>query len=110
MPVQPAHPNATPFLARLRQMQDQLSPTEKKLALLILDTPIHLGSYSASELAQITDVSNATITRFVRHLGYGTYEEARRQARLEADAAGTLGREVERQSEPEKPIEGADQA
>ena len=90
MPVQPAHPNATPFLARLRQMQDQLSPTEKKLALLILDTPIHLGSYSASELAQITDVSNATITRFVRHLGYGTYEEARRQARLEADAAGTL--------------------
>ncbi len=90
MPIQPAHPNATPFLARLRQMLEQLSPTEKKLALLILDTPIHLGSYSASELAQITDVSNATITRFVRHLGYGTYEEARRQARLEADAAGTL--------------------
>jgi len=90
MPIEPAHPNATPFLARLRQMLEQLSPTEKKLALLILDTPIHLGSYSASELAQITDVSNATITRFVRHLGYGTYEEARRQARLEADAAGTL--------------------
>ncbi|MFC4622695.1 MurR/RpiR family transcriptional regulator [Comamonas nitrativorans] len=90
MPIQPAHPNATPFLARLRQMLDQLSPTEKKLALLVLDTPIHLGSYSASELAQITDVSNATITRFVRHLGYGSYEEARRQARLEADAAGTL--------------------
>ncbi len=51
--------------------------------MLILDTPIHLGSYSASELAQITDVSNATITRFVRHLGYDSYEEARRQARAE---------------------------
>ncbi len=90
MPIEPAHPNATPFLARLRQLLEQLSPTEKKLAQLVLDTPIHLGSYSASELAQITDVSNATITRFVRRLGYGSYEEARRQARLEADAAGTL--------------------
>ena len=90
MPIQPALTDSTPFLARLRQHLDRLSPTEKKLALLILDTPISLGSYSASELAQITDVSNATITRFVRRLGYESYEAARRQARLEADAAGQL--------------------
>lgn len=92
----PVHPfprsgiDLTPFLARLRQMLEQFSPTEKKLALEILDTPIHLGSYSASELAEITGISNATITRFVRRLGYPSYEHARRQARLEADAAGKL--------------------
>lgn len=90
MPIQPALTDSTAFLARLRQHLEHLSPTEKKLALLILDTPISLGSYSASELAQITDVSNATITRFVRRLGYDSYEAARRQARLEADAAGQL--------------------
>ena len=87
MPIQPALTDSTAFLARLRQHLEHLSPTEKKLALLILDTPISLGSYSASELAQITDVSNATITRFVRRLGYDSYEAARRQARLEADIA-----------------------
>lgn len=80
----------TPFFARLRQTLDSFSPTERRLAQAVLDYPIHLAGYSASELAQLTGVSNATVTRFIRRLGYNSYDEARRQARMEADAAGGL--------------------
>jgi DNA-binding MurR/RpiR family transcriptional regulator len=40
-----------------------------------------MASYSASELAALAGVSNATVTRFVRRLGYESFEDARRHAR-----------------------------
>ena len=82
--------STVPFFARVRETLDAFSPTERKLAQVVLDYPINLAGYSASELAQLTGVSNATVTRFIRRLGYESYEEARRQARLEAQAAGGL--------------------
>ncbi|MRT22123.1 MurR/RpiR family transcriptional regulator [Comamonas sp. CAH-2] len=77
-----------PFFARVRAALDSFSPTERKLAQVVLDYPINLAGYSASELAQLTGVSNATVTRFIRRLGYDSYEEARRTARLEATTSG----------------------
>ena len=77
-----------PFFARVRAALDTFSPTERKLAQVVLDYPINLAGYSASELAQLTGVSNATVTRFIRRLGYDSYEEARRTARLEASTGG----------------------
>lgn len=79
---------SVPFFARVRAALDSFSPTERKLAQVVLDYPINLAGYSASELAQLTGVSNATVTRFIRRLGYDSYEEARRTARLEASTNG----------------------
>lgn len=87
------------FLARVRAALAGLHPTEKKLAEFVLDFPGELASYSASELARLSGVSNATVTRFIRRLGYGSFEEARRNVRQEKQAGSPLflagrGREV----------------
>ena len=60
---------------------DTLPPAERRMAEFMLDFPGDLAGYSASELATLVQVSNATVTRFVRRLGYTSYEEARRHAR-----------------------------
>ena len=60
---------------------DTLPPAERRMAEFMLDFPGDLAGYSASELATLVQVSNATVTRFVRRLGYSSYEEARRHAR-----------------------------
>jgi DNA-binding MurR/RpiR family transcriptional regulator len=78
------------FLSQVRHLKDTLPPTERRLAEFILDFPGDLASYSASELAVLVEVSNATVTRFVRRLGYQSYEEARRHAREERIAGSPL--------------------
>ena len=50
-----------------------------------LDRPGELAAWNASELAEHAEVSNATVSRLVRRLGYGSYDEARRAAE-ESDA------------------------
>ncbi len=66
-----------PFLSRVRRILPDLHPAEQKLGRLVCDFPGELASYSASELADLAGVSNATVSRFVRRLGYDNYEEAR---------------------------------
>lgn len=78
------------FLARIRELMGQLPPTERRLGSFILDFPGELASYSASELAGLVKVSNATVTRFVQRLGYASYEEARRHARAQRSAGSPL--------------------
>lgn len=54
---------------------------EKRAASLILDNPGELSVWSATELATLANVSNATVSRLFKRLNYGTFEEARREAR-----------------------------
>lgn len=82
----PAHS----FLTRVREVFASLHPTEKRLADFVLDFPGELASYSASELARLSGVSNATVTRFVRRLGYTNFEAARRNVREEKQAGSPL--------------------
>ncbi len=42
------------------------------------------------ELAALAQVSNATVSRFIRRLGYESYEEARRHARAETQTGSRL--------------------
>jgi DNA-binding MurR/RpiR family transcriptional regulator len=79
-----------PFLTRVRQILPELHPAERKLGELVCDFPGELASYSASELADLAEVSNATVSRFVRRLGYRSYEEARRHARLDKVSGSRL--------------------
>jgi DNA-binding MurR/RpiR family transcriptional regulator len=78
------------FVARVRAILNELSVTERRLADFVLDFPGELASYSASELAKLAQVSNATVSRLIKRLGYGSFEEARRSVRNEKRAGSPL--------------------
>lgn len=82
-------PNSS-FVGHVRQTLNSLSPTERKLGEFVLDYPGDLATYTASELASLVGVSNATVTRFIQRLGYENYEDARRQAREERNTGSPL--------------------
>ncbi|MEO0383544.1 MAG: MurR/RpiR family transcriptional regulator [Pseudomonadota bacterium] len=71
------------FLARIQAASDRLHPSERQLADAILNFPGQIASYSATELAGIAKVSNATVTRFVRKIGYASFDDARQAIRAE---------------------------
>lgn len=71
------------FISRVKESYPSLHPVERQLAGFILDFPGELASYTASELASLAGVSNATVSRFIRHIGYQSFDEARRQVREE---------------------------
>lgn len=71
------------FLARIRTALPELHRAERKLGTFLLDFPGDLASYDAQELARLSGVSKATVSRFVRRIGFESYEVARRAAREE---------------------------
>jgi len=71
----------TSLTRRIHEVYGALPAGERKAADVVLRMPGELAVWSASELAAEAAVSNATISRFVRRLGYDSYEEARREAR-----------------------------
>ncbi|WP_213781634.1 MurR/RpiR family transcriptional regulator [Caballeronia sp. dw_276] len=78
------------FVGRVRGSLADLPAKERRLADFVLDFPGDLASYTASELAALADVSNATVSRFIRRLGYESYDEARRHVRDEKEAGSPL--------------------
>jgi DNA-binding MurR/RpiR family transcriptional regulator len=78
------------FLTRVRESLGTLNPAERRLGEFVCDFPAELASYSASELATLAQVSNATVSRFVKRLGYENYEAARRHARVEKQSGSRL--------------------
>lgn len=91
-----SEPGAQSFLSRIRAAIPTLHPSERRLAEVVLNFPGELASYSASELARLASVSNATVTRFVRKVGYASFEEARQAAREGARGGSALFRVVAR--------------
>ncbi|WP_121629282.1 MurR/RpiR family transcriptional regulator [Tropicibacter alexandrii] len=71
------------FLSRIRDALPDLHRAERKLGAFLLDFPGDLASYDAQELARLSGVSKATVSRFVRRIGFENYETARRAARDE---------------------------
>jgi len=67
-----------------------MHPTERRLADFILSFQGELASYTATELARLANVSNATVSRFVQKLGYTNYDEARRHVRAERLSGAAL--------------------
>ncbi|MFZ2005150.1 MAG: MurR/RpiR family transcriptional regulator [Stellaceae bacterium] len=78
------------FVGRIREQLGDLPPTERRLGEFLLDFPGELASYTASELARLANVSNATVTRFVKRLGYASYDVARRHVRAEKAGGAAL--------------------
>lgn len=74
---------ATRMILRLQERSAGLTPSERKLAALLLENAGLLETHSATELSALAGVSKATTARFFRTLGYADFEEARLQAREE---------------------------
>lgn len=80
------------ILARVKAALPHLHASERRVADVVLSFPGELASYTGSELAQLSNVSNATVSRFVRRIGYGSFEEARQAARAEQNRGAPLFR------------------
>lgn len=76
---------------RMRIIEGQLSRSESKLAECVNRLGNQLLQYSAVDLAEYAQVSQSTVTRFFRKLGYQHYRHALKEVRysfpnLQADA------------------------
>lgn len=71
----------------IQERFEQLAPSERRLARLLLDRTDDLLTYSATELAAMAGVSKATAARLFRSLGYADFNEVRLQAREERNLA-----------------------
>lgn len=80
----------TSFLTRIRNELHKMHPAERRLAEFVLNFPGEIASYSASELARLANVSNATISRFIQRLGYVNYDDARRHVRAEKEGGAAI--------------------
>lgn len=81
---------APSFTDRIRAHIADMSPTERRLAEFLLDFPGELASYAANEIAGLAGVSNAAVTRFVRKIGYDSYDAARQHVRSERNTGSAL--------------------
>lgn len=81
MPKNRAESPARTVTQRIHEAYAGLPEGERQIADVILEAPAELAVVTASELAQRAGVSNATVSRFFRRLAYGSFEEARQDAR-----------------------------
>lgn len=81
MPEKVADFDHQPVTRRIHEAYSTLPEGERRIADAILDSPADLAVFSASELAGQSGVSNATVSRFFRRIGYASFDEARQDAR-----------------------------
>jgi DNA-binding MurR/RpiR family transcriptional regulator len=74
---------ASRLTLRIQEKLSRLTPSEQRLARLILERQDDILIHSATELAAMAQVSKATAARFFRTLGYADFNEVRLQAREE---------------------------
>ena len=66
---------------RLRSHYPQLSPQEQRIADFVFDHFDDLISYNSAELARLSGVSKATVSRLFKRLGYEKYKDMRDELR-----------------------------
>ena len=66
---------------RLRSHYPQLSPQEQRIADFVFDHFDDLISYNSAELARLSGVSKATVSRLFKRLGYEKYKDMREELR-----------------------------
>lgn len=89
------------FLQRVRDSLDNLHPAERRLANFLLNFPGELAAYTAQELADLATVSAPTVSRYIKRLGYGSYEEARRHVRAGKKSGAALLMVASKGEEPD---------
>lgn len=66
---------------RLRDHYPELTPQEQRVADFIFANIDDLMSYNSAELARLSDVSKATVSRLFKRLGYPSYRDMREEVR-----------------------------
>jgi DNA-binding MurR/RpiR family transcriptional regulator len=66
---------------RIEQHYPELGPQEQKAADTLLDHLGELAVYNAAELAELSGVSKATMSRLFRRLGFADYQEVKEHTR-----------------------------
>lgn len=85
MAVPPA--SASPGVSeQIRQRLGDLSPSERRVARLLLSGPLTIGLESSAQLAQRVGVSGPTVSRFVSRLGFDSYAGFQRALRDDLQA------------------------
>ncbi len=74
---------ATRLALRIQEHYEDLTPSEQKLAGLLLDRSDEFLTFSATELAKLAGTSKATAARLFQSLGYRDFNDVRLQAREE---------------------------
>ncbi|PRY69057.1 RpiR family transcriptional regulator [Glaciihabitans tibetensis] len=100
-----AHPEGD-IGQRLSAAMASLSPQELRAAEFMRDHLADLGLYNAAEVARLSGVSKATISRLYRRLGFGNAEEVRDHVRalrssgtpVAADGPVSFASQIERES------------
>lgn len=69
---------------------DKLTRRERQIADLLMNSPERLLLHSASDLAHEAGVSNSTVTRFSKDLGFDSFDTMRRAFREEFSAGSPL--------------------
>ncbi len=72
-------------------LYDRLSDREKRIADFVMANQENVPSMTTREIALGSETSAATVSRFVRHLGYESFSDLR-QAVQDDNAAGATGR------------------
>ncbi len=83
--------NEAPIGQRIDRQYAALSPQEQRAADVVLDRLDDLAVYNASEIAQLSGVSKATVSRLVRRLGYEDFAQVRAQAKLLRGLGSPMG-------------------
>lgn len=93
---------------RIRQRLGALSPSERRVARLLLSGPPTLGLESSGRLARHAGVSGPTVSRFVTHqLGFENYAAFQQALRDEISERVLSPVEVYRQYQPGEPDSGS---
>lgn len=58
------------LLDRIQQLQGELTPAERRVASLVLENPRTVLNEAIAEIARLADVSQPTVIRFCRSLGF----------------------------------------
>jgi glucokinase len=58
------------LMDRIQQLQPELTPAERRVATLVLENPRTVVNEAIAEIARLADVSQPTVIRFCRSLGF----------------------------------------
>lgn len=78
---------------RIERQYAELSPQEQRAADTLLDRLGDLAVYNAAELARLSGVSKATMSRLFRHLGFQDFNEVKDHTRSIRSSGMPLGRQ-----------------
>jgi RpiR family carbohydrate utilization transcriptional regulator len=69
------HPENAGLLAQIAASHSDLRPSEKKVHAVIIDNPTRSSRATLAEIASLAGVSEPSVLRFVRALGYGGFQD-----------------------------------